>query len=228
MKLLRNIPWLLLAFPLILLAGKCVDQHQLMRDANGNWTIVGQIHNDTDIQATSMVLSGKLLDGDGNVLASTTAPPCPEELSPHTLAVFELNFANSAALQPVSYDVRPVSGHVLDHPLPLLGVTLSGFAATRTGEGAKVTGTIKSTKTDARPYTGCLAFYDAGGKVVTEVTIAGFGGLTAGTPQPLTLPIPVVASAATTARFWLIGPTTSADLFASDFQAAVTEAFAIY
>src|SRR5437879_4201006 len=91
--------WLLVLIPLIFFAGKCIDQDQLVRDANGNWSIVGQIHNDTDIQATSMVLAGKLLDGQGNVLAFTTAPPCPEELSPHSAAVFELNFANSSALQ---------------------------------------------------------------------------------------------------------------------------------
>lgn len=226
MKKFGLLRWLLLIFPLVLLAGKCIDQDQLVRDANGNWTIVGQIHNDTDIQARTMVLSGKLLDGEGNVLASATAPPCPEELSPHTLAVFELNFANSSALQPAGYDVRPISGHVLDQPLPLLGVTFSGFKATRSGDGAQITGTINSTRTDARPYTGCLAFYDSSGKVVTEVTLAGFGGLTAGKPQPVSLPVQLVRGGATAVRFWLVGP-SSTDLFASDFQAAVTDSITI-
>lgn len=228
MKTLKTLRWLLLAVPLVLIAAKCIDQDQLVRDASGNWTIVGQIHNDTDIQATAMVLSGKLLDGEGNVLASTTASPCPQELSPHTLAVFELHFANSSALNPVSYDVRPISGHVQDDPLPLLGVSFSRFAATRLGEGARITGTINSTRTDARPYTGCLAFYDATGKVVTEVTLAGFGGLTAGKPQPLSLPVPLVQASATSVRFWLVGPTDSSDLFASGFQAAVTDIMTIH
>ena len=37
MKMLGLLRWLLVVFPLILLAGKCIDQDQLVRDANGNW-----------------------------------------------------------------------------------------------------------------------------------------------------------------------------------------------
>ena len=89
-----------------------------------------------------------------------------------------------------------------------------------------ITGTVHNTTSHSGDYTGCLAIYDASGKVNTEVTIAGLGTVPSGN-TPVTLPIPVTRSGATAARFWLVGPTTSSDLFASDFQAVETDVFSI-
>ena len=70
----------LLVLPLLLMAGKCVDNETLYQDTSGDWHVVGEIHNDTDIWGADMTVGGDLLDADGNVIATTHAPLCPLEL----------------------------------------------------------------------------------------------------------------------------------------------------
>ncbi len=214
---------LLLFVPLLLIAAKCIENETLYQDASGDWHVVGEIHNDTDVWGADMLVGGQLLDASGSVIATTQAPVCPLELAPHSYDGFDLHFRGSGALRPTSYAIHVIRGHALTQPLPDSGLSLNGFAAKKVPSGINISGTVSSTRTYSRVLTGCIAFYNAAGRVVTHITAINFGltlPLVAGTPQPVAFTIPGVQPDATSVRLWLAGD--SAIPLASDYAAVMT------
>jgi hypothetical protein len=138
---------LLLSLPLLLVAGKCIDNETLYQDSSGDWHVVGEIHNDTDIWGADMELGGDLLDASGNVIATTQTPVCPLELKAHSFDGFDLHFSHSAGLHPASYAIHVIGGRALDHPLPDSGLSLEDFAATKEPGGIRISGTVATTRT---------------------------------------------------------------------------------
>ncbi len=221
----RMLPLLVFA-PLFLLAAKCIDNETMYQDSSGDWHVVGEMHNDTDVWGGEMLLGGKLMDDEGNVLATAQAPACPFELAAHSISVFDVQFFHSSGLHPTKYDVRPIDGKALDHPLPPLEVSLTNFAAKRTSSGVTITGTIRANKAYSQQFGGCAAFYNSAGKVIRQITIFGFGKLPANVAQPLTLPLPDIPGDASSVRFWL-NESSDADPLSSDYGAAVTDSLTI-
>lgn len=221
----RTLPLLVFA-SLFLLAARCIDNETMYQDGSGDWHVVGEMHNDTDVWGAKMMLGGTLMDNDGNVLATGQAPACPFELASHGSSVFDVQFFHSSDLHPTKYDVRPIDGKSLDQPLPPLQVSLAAFAAKRTSSGVTITGTIRANKAYSEQFGGCAAFYDGAGKVVRQITIFGFGTLPANVDQPLTLPLPDIPGDASAVRFWLT-ESSVADRLSSDYGAAVTGNVAI-
>ena len=173
-----------------------------------------------------MILSGTLYDAADNVLAAGQAPICPFELSPRQFSVFDIQFHNSAGVpQPARYEVRAMSGKALESPLPELDVTLGDLAGKRSGDRVNITGTIRANRRYPGDFAGCAAFYDAGGKVVQQFTIFGFGELNDDTNQPLDLPLPIVPANARSVRLWIIGP--GDEPLESSYQAVMSGAIAI-
>ncbi len=225
----RALAALLLSRPLLLVAGKCIDNETLYQDSSGDWHVVGEIHNDTDIWGTDMELGGDLLDAGGNVIATTKTPVYPLELKPHSFDGFDLQFPQSAALHPTNYAIHVIGGHALDHPLPDSGLSLNGFAAKKVPGGVNISGTVATTHTYQRVLTGCIAFYNSAGRVVTHITALNFGltlPLVAGTPQPVSFTIPGIPATATSIKLWLAGD--SATPLASDYADVMTGSIAIY
>jgi hypothetical protein len=220
---------LLLTMPLLLVAGKCIDNETLYQDSAGDWHVVGEIHNDTDIWGADMELGGDLLDASGNVIATTQAPVCPLELKAHSFDGFDLHFPRSAGLHPTSYAIHVIAGHALDHPLPDSGLSLTGFTAKKESAGINISGTVATTHTYRRVLTGCIAFYNSDGKVVMHITAINFGltlPLVAGAPQPVSFTIPDVPTAATSIKLWLAGDSDTP--LASDYAAVMTGSIAIH
>ncbi|TAK70823.1 MAG: hypothetical protein EPO22_01535 [Dehalococcoidia bacterium] len=212
---------LLLFTPMFLLAAKCIDNESMYQDNLGDWHVVGEMRNDTDVWGANMMLGGSLMDDAGNVLATGQAPACPFELAAHGTSVFDVQFFQSYGLHPTKYEVHPMSGRSLDQPLQPLQVSLSGFAAKRTSSGVTITGTIRARRAYSQQFGGCTAFYNSAGKVVRQITIFGFGKLSANADQPLTLPLPDIPGDATAVAFWLV-ESSDADPLSSDYGAAVT------
>jgi hypothetical protein len=226
MRALRIGRSLLLAAPLLLVAAKCVEHTTLYRDNAGNLHIVGEIHNETDIQGTELIVGGTLYDGAGNVLATAQTPICPSELSPHTFSTFDIEFQNSSAVpQPARYDVRPISGKTLTQALPPLHVTLSSVRAKRTPIGVEITGSIRAGQAYAGFYYGCAAFYNSAGDVIRQLTIIGFGTLPADVTQPIDVILPNMPTEAKTMRLWVVGPGES--VLQSSYQAIMTDSITI-
>jgi hypothetical protein len=221
---------LLVSLSVLALAAKCIDNETLYQDSEGDWHIVGEIHNETDVWGADMQLRGALLDAAGNEIASTQTPVCPLELAAHSFNAFDLHFRNSSGLQPASYKVNVIGGRALTGPLPPSGLSLQGFDAVEVSEGVSIAGTVRSTRTYERVLTGCVAFYNAAGRVVTHVTLINFGltlPLAADTPQPVAFTIPdfLVAPGATSIRLWLAGD--SDEPLASDYASVVTDKITI-
>ena len=214
---------LLVLAPLLLVAAKCIDNETLYQDSSGDWHVVGEIHNDTDIWGADMQLGGQLLDAGGNVIASTQAPVCPLELAAHSFDGFDLHFSQSSALRPTSYAIHVIKGRALDQALPTSGISLNGFNAKKTAAGINISGSVASTRTYTRVLTGCIAFYNSAGRVVTHITAINFGltlPLAAGAPQPVSFPIPMVQPDAMSVRLWLTGD--AATPLSSDYAATMT------
>lgn len=225
----RVLAALLLSLPLLLVAAKCIDNETLYQDSAGDWHVVGEIHNDTDIWGADMELGGDLLDADGLVIATTQAPICPLELKAHSFDGFDLQFYHSAALHPASYAIHVIHGHALSSPLPDSGLSLNAFRATKGSGGVNISGKVGTTRTYSRVLTGCLAFYNSAGKVVQHITVINFGltlPLVAGKAQPVSFTIPDVAASATSIRLWLAGDSDVP--LASDYAAVMTDSIAIY
>ena len=220
---------LLMSLPLLLVAAKCIDNETLYQDSTGDWHVVGEIHNDTDIWGADMELGGDLLDADGNVIATTQAPVCPLELKPHSFDGFDLHFRHSADLHPASYAIHVIGGRALDHPLPDSGLSLNGFAAKKESGGIHISGKVATTRTYKRVLTGCIAFYNSEGRVVAHWTVINFGltlPLVDGTPQPVSFTIPDVPAAATSMKVWLAGDSDTP--LASDYAAVMTGSITIH
>jgi hypothetical protein len=222
----RTLRALIVLAPLLLVAAKCIENDALYRDEAGDWHVVGEIHNETDVQGVEMMLGGTLFDASGNVLATAQAPICPFELSPHTFSVFDVQFFNSANVEePDRYEIHAVGGRALPAALPPLDVSLTNFTASRAGDTVTLIGTIRMRAAYSGEFSGCVAFYDGGGRVMRQVTVIGFGALPKDKPQELHLPLPLIPDDAVTVRFWLVGP--GSEPFKSDYAAATTPAFDI-
>jgi hypothetical protein len=220
--------WRLLGSALLILAAfaaigaKCIENETLYRGDDGDWHIVGEIHNETQVQGAGMVVGATLFDSGGNVLATAQSPACPYELSPGTFSVFDVRFHNSSAVpQPASYKINVVAGKALPGPLPVLEATVNNLSATRSGETVTIEGTIRLLRPYSGDFSGCAAFYDAGGNMLREWTIFGFGEINGTGPQPLELPLPFVPDEATEVRFWLVGP--GSEPLASDYATTPSE-----
>jgi len=218
-----SLRWLIALAPLLLIAARCVENETLYRDSNGNWTLVGEMYNDTAVQGAEMVLGATLYDSAGNALVSGQGPICPGELSPNSLSTFEITFFNSASIaQPTRHEFRVVNGKALDAPLPPLDASVTGLSATQSGDTVTLTGTVRANRTYAGDFSGCAALYDGSGRVIRQITILGFGEMPANKNQELELPLLVVPEAdVASARFWLVGPGSAP--FASDYAAVVSD-----
>lgn len=213
---------LLFLLPLLCVAAKCVDADTIYRDSAGNLHIVGEIHNDTDQQGTDVVVAGTLFDGGGRVIATARTPICPFELSPHTFSTFDIAFPNSAALQPLRYEINVVSGTVELGRLPQLQAKLSTLRAHQSGDTVTVTGTLSADPGYEGRYYGCAAFYDSRGNVVRQLSMIGLGNLSrANVKQDLNLDLPGVPPGAIKMRFWVVGP--GATPLTSNYRAIVTD-----
>jgi hypothetical protein len=197
-----------LCFALFSLGARCIENDSLRRsEIDGDWHIYGEIHNETNVQGVEIIVQGTLFDAQGNVLATGQAPICPYELSPGSFSGYDIGFNNSAGIpQPASYKINVLSGRALTSPLPALDATVSGLQAERDGDTVTITGTVRANRDYPGDYAGCAAFYDSAGKTVMHWTIFGFGALEEDVSQPLELPLDFTPAAATSVRFWLIGP----------------------
>ena len=225
----RSLLWLIAFVPLLFVAARCIDNETLYQDSTGDWHIVGEMHNETDIQGAGMVLSGTLFDGADNVLGTAQVAACPMELSPHSFIGFDLHFQYAGA-KPARYEVRAVKGRALEQALPSSGLSLEEFGAASAADGIHISGTVTSTRTYTGILTGCAAVYNSAGRVITHFTLVNFGlnrPLTAGDAQPVafTLPEFLVEPGATTVRLWLAGD--SATPFESDYAFVMTDSIPI-
>jgi hypothetical protein len=227
-RLLRGKRALLGVFALCALAftaQKCIENDTLYQDADGDWHIAGEIHNETDMWGTGMMLRGQLLDDDGDVIAETREPICPMELAEDSFNSFDLEFNDSSTLDPDDYRLNVIEGRVDDDDLPDSGLSLEDFTATEGDTNITIRGTVSSTRTYERTLTGCAAFYDASGDVLTGLTLVGFGltlPLESGEPQSVSIDVPGnrVEPGATHVRLWLAGD--SDEPLESDYAAVMS------
>ena len=67
----------------VLAAGaRCIENVRVYVDDDGYTHIAGEMYNETDIQGTSIMLRGTLLDAAGNVIAQKDSPICPPDSQP--------------------------------------------------------------------------------------------------------------------------------------------------
>ena len=119
-RLLRRAPVLLLLalIGVVTLGARCIDRTSSYVDSDGYTHITGEMVNDTDTQATGMMLQGTLYDAIGNVVASKAGPTCPPDSQPHQQTVFDLRFDNPNLPPWDHFAVAPVAGKALPSPLP--------------------------------------------------------------------------------------------------------------
>jgi hypothetical protein len=216
----------LLLVPLLLIAAKCVQRDTLYQDKQGDWIVVGELRNDTDLDGAAIDVGARLLDAEGNVIATGESFSCPTEFPAHSTISFGVKFVNSADRQPASYDVRVIGGHALDAPLADSGLSLSRFVAEKMTGGIVVVGYVAASAghTYTQPLEGCAVLYGADGNALTQLTLENFGltlPLTGGTSQRINVALPneVFSPAAKSIRLWLSSdtdPTTSASIAMTD------------
>jgi hypothetical protein len=210
------------------LGAKCIENDALRRDSTGDWHIFGEIHNETQVQGAEIVVLGTLLDAAGNTIATAQTPICPFELSPGSFSGYDIHFQNSQALQPASHRVNVIGGKALPGPLPMLEATVTDLEARRDAqvdELVHITGKVRALMPISGDFSGCAAFYNAAGKVVSHWTIFGFGPLPSGSAQDLEFSLGFVPDEATSVRFWLVGP--GSEPLRSNYQAVLSAPFPI-
>ena len=212
----------MLLAPLLLVAATCVQNETLYRDDAGDWRLVGEMRNDYDVSGADILVRGSLFDADGNLIATADAMPCPKQLPAHSTISFGLHFINSADRDPASYDVRVIGGHALEQALPDSGLNLDGFTARRMPGGIIIVGQVVNagTRTYVSSPTGCAAFYDANGHVITQLTLENFGvtlPIHARSSQRVNVPLAdgFVAPGAVSVRLWLAANNEPAVTFAT-------------
>jgi hypothetical protein len=208
--------------PLLLVAATCVHNETLYRDDKGDWRLVGEMRNDHEVSGADILIRGSLFDGSGSLIATADSMTCPTELPAHSTISFGLHFINSADRDPASYDVRVIGGHALDEALPDSGLSLDGFTARRMPGGIIIVGQVANggARTYVSAPTGCAAFYDANGRVITQLTLENFGvtlPIRAGSSQRVNVPLAdgFVAPGAVSVRLWLAANNEPAVTFAT-------------
>jgi hypothetical protein len=94
----------------IALGAKCLENDSLRRDANGDWQITGEIHNETGVQGLDIELLGVVEYEDGTRMQAE-ATMCPDTLSPGTFSAYRVTFEGSDAyIRPSSYRVNVAGG----------------------------------------------------------------------------------------------------------------------
>lgn len=233
-----TIAFLLLA-PIFLLGARCIDHESLRKGPDGDWHLYGEIHNDTNVQGTQILLQGTLFDPSGRVVGVGQTYICPGDLSPGTFSVYDIRIKDSSAIVgPVARQVNVLSGKAVPEHLPPLPVTDINFTttATRAADGS-VSWEIDfhySPPTDgpvsSGPVYGCAAFYDASGNVVSverpdtpdvgQYHISGFSELKRDMD-------PTVPADAVSFRglFWF--PSSDSAQFESNFAPVISDLIAI-
>lgn len=212
---------------LLLMGARCIDNETLYRDGSGSWHVVGEVHNETDVQGTGIIVGGTLFDAADNVIGTARTAACPLELSPQSFTAFDLQFDYDGDTRPARYDVRLVDGKAIEGVLPDSGLNLAGFTAKTTADGLLITGDVENDgpRTYRNILTGCVAIYNAEGRVITHVTLVNFGltlPLRADSSQPVgfELPAAFVEAGAHHVKLWLAGD--AAKPFASDYAYTMT------
>jgi len=230
---MRHLPLLaacaLATLSMLLISAKCIENDSLRRSSNGDWMIAGEIHNETDIQGTGMVLQGTLLDAAGNEIATAvTGGPrslCPAELSPENLSAFYIIFPGSANLpEPAGYRVNVIAGKALSEPLPKLALTTNGEATRELDFSVtlELTYRLQQAYPDRR-LAMCISFYDSSGHVIDGFdSTASFDLTQVGTDVTIVRPnLNRAPGGATHLRYWLW--LTEPFAVESDHQAIASE-----
>ena len=175
-KLTKPIAVLLLTLvALSAIAARCIENTSVRKDASGRTHIYGEFYNDTDVQGVQMILSGKLFDAQGNVIAEAQGATCPPDSQPHSQTMFDIAFPEEVAQAHASFEVRPIAGRALDAPLPDPGIVLSAEAFRYTAANSDAPYLVAVAlgflnRSQAIPtntfWIVCMALYDQAGKVV--------------------------------------------------------------
>lgn len=129
MRFLSRIPvqWpraRMVAVSVLMLAGvwalgaRCIERTSTRVDSDGYTHITGEMVNETDIQATKIMLRGTLYDGQDNVVAQKDSPTCPPDSQPQSQILFDIRFDNPNVQAWTRFDVRPISATTLTAKLP--------------------------------------------------------------------------------------------------------------
>jgi hypothetical protein len=176
-KLSKPIAVLLLgALAFVGSGARCIENTAVREDNLGRTHIYGEFYNDTDVQGVQIILSGKLLDAQGNVIAEAQAPTCPPDTQPHSQSMFDVEFPEAVTQAHASFEVRPIAGKVLDAPLPDPGIVVLSAQARRFNDPPYVLAvTLGFLNRSQTTYTNvawinCTALYDQTGKVVGAST----------------------------------------------------------
>ncbi len=200
-----------LALAVVALGARCIENTSIYVDGAGYTHIVGNMTNETDISASTVTLRGQLFDGDGNVIAETTGILCPMTVQPHSQNAFDLRFDQQGLPAAASFDVRPIAGTTLDHPLTDPHLALADFRAFRVNGTLQALGFVHNNGSQRYPEARyCSAAYDASG-VVVNVQASPVDGGALGPGQVLKVPIvwSVLPASATQLVVWIsVGPGT--------------------
>jgi len=164
---------LLASLSVFLMSAKCIENDTVRRGSNNDWTIFGEIHNETDIQGVEILLRGTIFDDDGNAVGVAQARTCPGELSPNSIAVYGIRFNESQTVpQPARHQVNVLSGRAQGEPLPELEAALSDVSVVEVnGTDLRYRFTYVADEAYEGGVHGCIAWYDAAGEVVAVSTL---------------------------------------------------------
>jgi hypothetical protein len=157
-------------------AARCIENTSIRTDAQGFTHIYGEMFNDTDVQGVQMMLRGRLLDAQGNVVAEQVASICPPDSQPHGQSMFDIKFDRLNMLPYSSSDFSMGGGSTVPQPLPDPKINVVGgtLLARRFGKGAKTGaglafGVRNTSGKTYPPVQGCAAAYNDKGQVVAAV-----------------------------------------------------------
>jgi len=150
------------------LGARCVENTSVRVDSDSYTHVYGEMYNDTDISGYNMVLGARLLAGDGSVIAEQTGALCPPSLTPHQQTVFDIRFNTPNLPSAASFDVRPIAGQASDTALPNPNIQLlSANASRQSGEPVLRMDLKNNSDVEYFYLNGCVAGYDATGRVVS-------------------------------------------------------------
>jgi hypothetical protein len=185
------------------MGAKCIENDQVYTDSEGYTHVVGEMVNETDVSATTVTLSAKLFDAQGNLLAETTGSLCPVSVQPNSRSVFDLKFPNPNIPNIDHYEVRPIAGTTIAQPLPDPDIFLIRFYAERIGPLVVVAGQVRNDSGVSYPDTRlCAAVYNNLGKVIRTLDMPIEGVLTPGQALIFSGILPDVPEEAVQFRLW--------------------------